>query len=201
MEMERRKEALAKVLEIRWHGRGGQGAKTAAILLGESAAAIGKYIQAFPEYGPERMGAPVLAFNRIGDEPITLHCHVSSPEIVVVLDPTLIGKVDVTKGVPKDGTYIVNSSMSPRDMRSKLGLRTGKVFTVDATQISIDTIGRVIPNTPMMGALISATGLMDFEAFLSDTREKLEHKFRTKPEVIEGNLQAIRRAYQEVKGE
>lgn len=192
---------MAKALEIRWHGRGGQGAKTAAILLGEAASASGKYIQAFPEYGPERMGAPVLAFNRISDQPISVHCHVSNPEIVVVLDPTLIGKANVTGGVPEDGIYIVNTSESPAGMKQRLGVNGARVFTVDATQISIDSIGRAIPNTPMMGALIKATGILDINDFITDTRHKLEEKFRNKPEVIEGNIKAIERAYEEVKGE
>ncbi len=192
---------MGQVLEIRWHGRGGQGAKTAAILLGEAASSVGKYIQAFPEYGPERMGAPVLAFNRISDEPVRVHCHVAHPSIVVVLDPTLIGKTDVTAGVPGDGVYIINTNLSPAEMRARLKVKGGKVFTVDATEISIDTIGRAIPNTPMMGALIRATGILDLGEFLQDTRHKLEIKFRSKPEVIEGNIKAIERAYQEVRSE
>ncbi|MDI7248145.1 MAG: 2-oxoacid:acceptor oxidoreductase family protein [Bacillota bacterium] len=192
---------MAQMLEIRWHGRGGQGAKTAAILLGEAASSVGKYIQAFPEYGPERMGAPVLAFNRISDEPVRVHCHVSNPRIVVVLDPTLIGKNDVTSGVPEDGIYLVNTNLTPAEMRAKLKVKGGKVYTVDATQISIDTIGRAIPNTPMMGALLRATGLMSLEEFVADTRHKLEMKFRSKPEVIGGNIKAIERAYQEVQSE
>lgn len=192
---------MAQVLEIRWHGRGGQGAKTAAILLGEAASSAGKYIQAFPEYGPERMGAPVLAFNRISDEPVRVHCHVAHPSIVVVLDSTLIGKNDVTAGVPESGVYIINTSLSPAELRTRLKVKGGKVFTVDATQISMDTIGRAIPNTPMMGALIKATGILGMEEFLQDTRHKLEAKFRSKPEVIEGNIKAIERAYQEVQSE
>lgn len=192
---------MSKVLEIRWHGRGGQGAKTAAILLGESASAAGKYIQAFPEYGPERMGAPVQAYNRISDEPITVHCAVQNPKIVVVLDPTLAGKVDVTHGVPEDGIYIINTPLDPAMIRQKMGIKGGKVFTVDATGISLATIKRDIPNTPMMGALLAATGLLDLDFFLENTKHKLEVKFRTKPEVIGGNLEAVRRAYQEVKSE
>ncbi|HHY99059.1 MAG TPA: pyruvate synthase [Firmicutes bacterium] len=192
---------MQDLLEIRWHGRGGQGAKTAAILLGEAAAEAGKYIQAFPEYGPERMGAPVLAFNRISDSPIRLHCHVEKPSIVVILDPTLVGKTDVTGGVPEDGIYLVNTSLSPAEIRVRLNIEGGRIFTVDATQIALDAIGRDIPNTPMMGALIKATGILDLESFVTDTRRKLEKKFRSKPEVIEGNIQAIRRAYEEVRGE
>ena len=190
---------MAELLEIRWHGRGGQGAKTAAILLGEAVSASGKYIQAFPEYGPERMGAPVLAFNRISEEPIRLHCQVANPAMVVVLDATLIGKADVTAGVPEDGLYIINTNLSPKEMREQLGLTSGKVYTLDATQISMETIGRAIPNTPMMGALIRTTGLLTIDEFVRNTRERLEAKFR--PDIVEKNIQAIERAYQEVQGE
>ena len=190
---------MAELLEIRWHGRGGQGAKTAAILLGEAVSASGKYIQAFPEYGPERMGAPVLAFNRISEEPIRLHCQVANPAMVVVLDATLIGKADVTAGVPEDGLYIINTNLSPEEMREQLGLTGGKVYTLDATQISMETIGRAIPNTPMMGALIRTTGLLTIDEFVRNTRERLEAKFR--PDIVDKNIKAIERAYQEVQGE
>ena len=190
---------MAELLEIRWHGRGGQGAKTAAILLGEAVSASGKYIQAFPEYGPERMGAPVLAFNRISDEPIRLHCQVANPEMVVVLDETLLGKADVTAGVPDDGLYIINTNKSPEEMREQLGLTGGKVYTRDAMQISMETIGRPIPNTPMMGALIRTTGLLSIDEFIANSRDRLEAKFR--PDIVEKNIQAIERAYQEVQGE
>lgn len=192
---------MGKLLEIRWHGRGGQGAKTGALLLGEAVVNTGKYMQAFPDYGPERMGAPMRAYNRISDEPIDIHSGVDSPEVVVVLDATLMGKVDVTQGLPEDGILIVNTSRAPQEVRSKLGLRKQKVFTVDANQIATETIGRPIPNTPMLGALVRITEVVDFDSFVNDTREKLSKKFRSKPEVIEGNIQAIHRAYQEVKGE
>lgn len=193
---------MSNVVEIRWHGRGGQGAKTAALLLAESASQVGKFIQGFPEYGPERMGAPVTAYNRISDKPIRIHCNIANPNVVVVLDPTLIGTTtDVAKGVHEDGIFIINTNKSPEEMRKKLGIKTGKVYTVDANQISLETIGRVIPNTPLMGALIRVTGIIPYEAFVEDTKKQLEKKFKSKPEVIEGNLKAIERAYQEVKGE
>lgn len=193
---------MESLLEIRWHGRGGQGAKTAALLLAESASDAGKFIQAFPEYGPERMGAPVQAFTRIADEPITMHCHVTNPKIVVILDPSLIGgSVDVTAGVPEDGIYVINTAATPQEMRAKLGIKTGKVFTVDANQIAMDTIGRPIPNTPMLGALIKVTGMLDIDTLLEDTKNKLSKKFAGRPEVVEGNINAIKKAYQEVKGE
>lgn len=189
------------LIEIRWHGRGGQGAKTAALLFGDAALGEGKYIQAFPEYGPERMGAPVQAFNRISSSPITLHCHVTSPSVVVVLDPTLIGAVDITAGLPDDGILIINSPVTPAEYRKKLNLKGRKLFTVDASKIAKETIGRDIPNTPLMGALVKVTGLLNFKTMLDDTKGKLEKKFRNRPEVVEGNLKAIERAYQEVKSE
>ncbi|MCF6097552.1 2-oxoacid:acceptor oxidoreductase family protein [Thermovorax subterraneus] len=192
---------MAKVLEIRWHARGGQGAKTAALMLAESVAEMGKYVQGFPEYGPERMGAPIQAFNRISDEPIYIHSNVVNPDIVMVLDPTLIGKANITDGVPEDGIYIINTTKTPSEVREMLGIKGGRIYTVDANQISLETIGRPIPNTPMMGAFIRATGIIPFDEFMARMREQLAKKFKSKPEVIEGNLKAIERAYQEVKGE
>ncbi len=186
--------------EIRWHGRGGQGAKTAALLLADAALASGKYIQAFPEYGPERMGAPVASFNRISSSQISLHSGVTSPNIVIVLDPTLMDSVDVTEGMTSGGTLLVNIEKTPVEVRAQFGIDAGiKIATVDASKISTETIGRDIPNTPMLGALIKATGILDFKEMIDDTKKKLEKKFRTKPEVIAGNLKAIERAYSEVK--
>jgi len=191
---------MKEMFEIRWHGRGGQGAKTAALLLGDAAVSTGKYIQAFPEYGPERMGAPVASFNRISSKPIRIHSGITNPDVVIVLDVSLIEQVNVLEGLePEKGILIVNTSESPEEIKKKLNFN-GKVYTVDATKISIETIGRDIPNTPMMGALVKVTGLMDINELLEDTKKKLEVKFRHKPEVIEGNLKAIERAYNEVKG-
>ena len=191
---------MKDLTEIRWHGRGGQGAKTAALLLADAALASGKYIQAFPEYGPERMGAPVASFNRISSNPICLHSGVTNPKIVIVLDPTLMDSVDVTEGMPSDGTLLINTEKSPADLKVEFGIATGiKICTVDASKISTETIGRDIPNTPMLGALIKATGILDFKEMLDDTKKKLEKKFKTKPEVVAGNLKAIERAYNEVK--
>jgi pyruvate ferredoxin oxidoreductase gamma subunit len=188
-------------IEIRWHGRGGQGAKTAALLFADAALASGKYVQAFPEYGPERMGAPVASFNRISSRPILLHSGVTDPDVVIVLDPTLMDSIDVSEGMSDDGCILVNTNAAPADIRPKLGIKSGvKVFTVDASTISKETIGREIPNTPMLGALIKATGMMDFKEMLDDTKKKLEKKFRSKPEVVTGNIKAIERAYNEVKG-
>ncbi len=191
---------MKELLEIRWHGRGGQGAKTAALLFADAALASGKYVQAFPEYGPERMGAPVTAFNRISSKPILLHSGVLNPDVVIVLDPTLMEGVDVTEGLPQDGAIIVNTNKTPADIRKELKVPGSmKVYSVDASLISKETIGREIPNTPMLGAFIKATGVLDFKEMIEDTRHKLEKKFKSKPEVIEGNLKAIERAYNEVK--
>ena len=188
---------MASLTEVRWHGRGGQGGKTASILLGKVASKSGKNIQAFPEYGPERMGAPVLAYNRISEEKITLHCQVTEPSIVSVLDPTLLDVVDVTKGVPEDGTIIVNTKEDAKTIKEKLGFE-GDVWTVDAYGVAEKEIGRPFPNTPMLGALMKATGLIDFDKFLDGIKTELDKKFAHKPEVIDKNLAAIKLAYQEV---
>lgn len=189
------------VIEVRWHGRGGQGAKTAALLFGDAALDSGMFIQAFPEYGPERMGAPVASFNRLSKNPISLHCAITNPGIVVVLDPSLIGKVDVTEGLPGQGTIIVNTQLPPSEVRKKLGLKGAKVFTVDASGISKAEIGRDIPNTPMLGALLKVSQILDYKKTLEGVKAKLEKKFKNKPEVISGNVLAISRAYEEVKSE
>jgi len=186
-------------VEIRWHGRGGQGSKTAAMLLAEAASQAGRYVQGFPEYGPERMGAPVVAFNRLSERPITIHCNVQNPQIVVVLDPSLLKSANVTSGLGEDGIIIVNTERSPEAIKEELGLTTQRVYTIDANAISIETIGRPIPNTPMIGALVRASQLFDFSEFLGVTQAELEKKFKSKPGVVEGNVRAIERAYQEVK--
>jgi pyruvate ferredoxin oxidoreductase gamma subunit len=183
--------------EIRWHGRGGQGAKTAALLVADAALATGKQVQAFPEYGPERMGAPVKSFNRISDEPITIHCAVENPTIVLVLDETLCISAKVTEGVPETGTIVINTSKTAAEYKQLLNFK-GKVMTVNASKIAMETIGMNKPNTPMLGALIKATGILDFAKMLEDTEYKLKKKFANKPEVVEGNVQAIKRAYEEV---
>ena len=188
-------------VEIRWHGRGGQGAKTAALLFGDAAMSLGKYIQAFPEYGPERMGAPVTSFNRISEKPIRLYYGISEPDIVLVLDPSLIGNVDPAAGLKEDGLIIVNTPETPATIRTLLKLKGRKVFTVDASKISVETIGKDIPNTPLLGALIKASNILDFDHFAKDLEKKLSKKFASKPEVIEGNLNAVKRAFAEVKGE
>ena len=192
---------LAEMLEIRWHGRGGQGAKTAALLLAEAAATVGKYVQAFPEYGPERMGAPVVSYNRISNEPITVHSAVSSPRYVAVLDPSFIGSIDFTAGIPINGVLLINSSDSSTDLRRRMRLSESeiRIYTLDASRISMETIGRPIPNTPMLGAMVAATKIMGLNELLQDTRSRLEKKFRGRPELIGGNMAAITQAYEDVQ--
>ncbi|MCL5942818.1 MAG: 2-oxoacid:acceptor oxidoreductase family protein [Actinobacteria bacterium] len=191
---------MREVLEIRWHGRGGQGAKTAALLLAEVVSAGGKYVQGFPEYGPERMGAPIVAFNRISPAPIPVHCHVTEPDIVVVLDPTLMGKAGVMEGLSPDGTIIVNTPRTPSETSLCLNPGKGqKVYTVNASQISLDTLGKNIPNTPMIGALVKVTGLLARDEFTRLIEAQLKEKFKEKKAVIAPNLEAINRAYEEVR--
>lgn len=185
--------------EIRWHGRGGQGAKTVALLFADAALATGKYIQAFPEYGPERMGAPVQSFNRLADKPITIHSGVDNPDVVVVLDQTLMDSIDTTHGLIENGSILINTLLKPSEIRNKYNIKKNiNVFTIDASQIAIEEIKVNKPNTPMLGALVKATGILDFDKMLTDTKKKLELKFKHKPEVIEGNIKSIQRAYEEV---
>ncbi len=188
---------MQDLVEIRWHGRGGQGTKTAATFLAETAIAHGKHGQGFPEYGPERMGAPMRGFTRISDNPITIHCAINNPDIVVVLDDTLLTAANVTEGLKENGQLLVNTTASAQEIREKVKLKEGKVFTVDATRISIDELGRAMPNTPMIGALVKASPLLELEVILKDIKKKFSKKFNDK--IIEGNLKSIRRAYQEVK--
>ncbi|GAE89273.1 2-oxoacid:acceptor oxidoreductase family protein [Acetivibrio straminisolvens] len=191
---------MGKVVEIRWHGRGGQGAKTASLLLADAAFNTGKYIQGFPEYGPERMGAPITAYNRISDEKLTIHSNIYEPDYVVVVDDTLLTSVDVTAGLKEDGAIIVNTPKSPDEIRPLLKGYKGKVCTIDARTISIETLGRYFPNTPMLGAVVKVSKIMDEKEFLEDMVESFKHKFASKPEVVEGNIKALERSMQEVKG-
>jgi len=188
-------------LEIRWHGRGGQGAKTAALLFGESALDTGMYIQAFPEYGPERMGAPVAAFNRLSDRAIRSHAGVKTPRVVVVLDASLIEPAKATEGLAEDGILLVNSNLEPAEMRKRLDLSPGiKLYVVDASRIAMETVGMNVPNTPMLGALVKVTGVLGFEPMMEAIKHKLGEKFRGgKERFIEPNLVSIRRAYEEVR--
>jgi pyruvate ferredoxin oxidoreductase gamma subunit len=187
------------LVEIRWHGRGGQGVVTAAKLLAETALDQDKYFQAFPEYGPERMGAPIQAFTRISPSPISIHSNIANPNIVIVLDATLLGAVDVSDGISEDGIFIINSNKPAQELRRKMKTDKGKIFSVDATQIALETLGKPIPNTPMLGALLRATGLMGIEDLVDHVRSSFGKKFSQ--EIIEGNVKAIERAYKEVRSE
>jgi len=191
---------MSKVIEIRWHGRGGQGAKTASLLLADAAFDTGKYIQGFPEYGPERMGAPITAYNRISDERITIHSNIYEPDYVVVIDETLLEAADVTSGLKEDGAIIINTTKTPDEIRPLLKGYKGKVCTIDAKTISIETLGKYFPNTPMLGAVVKVSNLMDEKQFIESMEKSFKHKFSNKPEVIEGNMKALIRAMQEVNG-
>lgn len=187
---------MEDLIEVRWHGRGGQGAKTAAQFLAEAALDTGKFIQAFPEYGPERAGAPIRTFTRISSKPINLHCAVSNPEYVVVIDPTL-ATPKVVEGLSEEGVLVVNSNESPEVVRKKTNFKGGKVATVDATQISLDTLGRSMPNMPMLGALVKVVPLVELDVLY----ERIKAKFLKKigEEKTNANIEGIKRAYTEVK--
>jgi pyruvate ferredoxin oxidoreductase gamma subunit len=193
------KKMSVKMIEVRWHGRGGQGAKTASLLFAEAVLATGKYIQAFPDYGPERMGAPVQSFNRISEDPITIHSGVTNPNYVVILDPSLMESVPVIDGIGTIGKVIVNTSFSSDEIAKKLGIDANQVYVVNARQIAHETIGKDIPNMPMLGALVKVIGTLDINDVLENTKNKLMTKFRHKLEVINGNLLSIKRAFDEVK--
>ena len=191
----RRRSKMSRTWEIRWHGRGGQGAKTAALLLADVAFQTGMNVQGFPEYGPERMGAPITAFNRISETPIRVHSNIYEPDLVVVVDETLLHTVDVTAGLKEDGAIIVNTAKDVDAIRGQLERTPGRVVTVDARAISEEALGRYFPNTPMLAAVVAVTGILDRGRFLSDMRESFAHKFAKKPEVIEGNMQALEKAF------
>ena len=190
---------MRQMTEIRWHGRGGQGAKTAALLLADVAFNIGMHVQGFPEYGPERMGAPITAYNRIGEKEIRVHSNIYHPDYVVVVDSGLLKAVDVTKGLSPEGGIIVNTSKTPEQIKESLGGYTGKVYTIDAKKVSVACLGKYFPNTPMLAAIVKVSGVMDWDTFFSEMQASFEHKFSSKPEVIEGNMNALKMAYEEVK--
>lgn len=191
---------MARMTEIRWHGRGGQGAKTASLLLADSAFNTGKYVQGFPEYGPERMGAPITAYNRISDERCTVHSNIYEPDYVAVVDASLLSAVDVTHGLKEDGAIIINSEKSPEELRPQLKGYTGKVCTIDAGKISEEELGKNFPNTPMLGAVVKVAGLIPDDEFIKDMKGSFQHKFAAKPQVIEGNMRALERSMKEVQG-
>ena len=182
------------LIEIRWHGRGGQGAKTASLLLADAAFNTGKYIQGFPEYGPERMGAPITAYNRISTKPITIHSNIYEPDYVVVVDDSLLEAVDVTAGLKKTGAIVINSSKDNSYLKEKLKGYEGEIYKIDAKKISLETLGKYFPNTPMLAAIVKVSGVMTDEELLNDMQGSFKHKFAKKPEVIEGNMRALESA-------
>jgi len=185
-------------IEIRWHGRGGQGTVTAAKVLADACLSGGKNVQAFPEYGPERAGAPLRAYNRISSKLLRMHCPVTNPGIVCIVDATLLDSIDVKEGTADDAVFIVNSSKGPEDIRKKMNLKgSQKVFVVDASKIALDTIGRPLPNSCMLGALSKATGIVDIDTLLEDVKGSFGSKFSEK--IITANLEATRRGYEEVR--
>ena len=190
---------MENLIEIRWHGRGGQGAKTASLLLADAAFNTGKYIQGFPEYGPERMGAPITAYNRISNNPITIHSNIYEPDYVVVVDDTLLQAVDVTAGLKTNGAIIINTTKEFDELKPYLNNYEGSVYCIDARKISVDALGKYFPNTPMLAAIVKVGGIMSDEDFLKDMEGSFKHKFAKKPEVIDGNMKAITNALQEIK--
>ena len=182
------------LIEVRWHGRGGQGIVTVSRLLAHAALLDGKYVQAFPEFGPERRGAPVNGYTRISDEPIVIHSHIYTPNIVVIVDPTLLGKIDVTRGLVEGGTVVAHSEKKPEDLRKELGVEKANVYTVNAARIALDILGRPIYNTAMLGALIRAVPLVSMNSLIKVVKERF-------PGAIgEKNVAVIKRAYEEVCG-
>lgn len=188
---------MNKTVEIRWHGRGGQGAKTAALLLADVAFKTGKYVQGFPEYGPERMGAPITAYNRISDQPITVHSNIYEPDYVVVVDESLLESIDVTKGLKPTGAVIINSERSKEELRELLHGYQGEVYTVNAKQISLRALGKNYPNSPMLAAAVAVSNVMERNDFLKEMRASFQHKFAKKPEVIDGNMLALEQGFDE----
>lgn len=192
---------MSELTEFRWHGRGGQGAKTAALLLADVAFKTGKHVQGFPEYGPERMGAPITAYDRISDTEIRVHSNIYDPDYVVVVDETLLHAVHVTEGLKEDGAILVNTAKTSDEIRPLLGGYQGRVYTIDAREVCMKTLGKYFPNTPMLAAIVKISGIMEEENFIKEMEASLSHKFAKKPEVLEGNMQALRLAMQEVRGD
>ncbi|MCR5604161.1 MAG: 2-oxoacid:acceptor oxidoreductase family protein [Lachnospiraceae bacterium] len=192
---------MGQGLEIRWHGRGGQGAKTAALLLADVAFKTGAYVQGFPEYGPERMGAPITAYNRISRDEIRVHSNIYTPDLVVVVDETLLHSVDVTAGLKDDGAIIINTPKTREEITGLLRGYKGRVYTVDARAISVETLGKNFPNSPMLAAAVAVSRVMDKESFIREMRTSYEHKFAKKPEVIEGNMRALTMTFEALAGD
>ncbi len=190
---------MKDLIEIRWHGRGGQGAKTASLLLADVAFSTGKYIQGFPEYGPERMGAPMTAYNRISSKPIEVHSNIYEPDYVVVVDETLLKAVDVTNGLKEKGAIVINTTKSLDEIKPLLKNYNGNIYTIDAKKISEDALGKYFPNVPMLAAIEKIAGIMPDDDLIKNMEESFKHKFAKKPEVIDGNMQALKIALNNVK--
>ena len=185
---------MKDLIEIRWHGRGGQGAKTASLLLADAAFNTGKYIQGFPEYGPERMGAPITAYNRISTNPITIHSNIYEPDNVVEVENNIEETINVTTKLKNNRTKVINSTKDGNYIRSKLKDYKGDIYKIDARKISMETLGKYFPNTPMLAAIVKVSKIMTDEEFLNDMQGSFKHKFAKKPEVIEGNMKALEMA-------
>ena len=190
---------MKDLIEIRWHGRGGQGAKTASLLLADAAFNTGKYIQGFPEYGPERMGAPITAYNRISTSPIRVHSNIYEPDYVVVVDDTLLKAVDVASGLKEDGAIVINTTKGIDEIAPLLKGYKGSVYTIDERKVSEEALGKYFPNTPMLAAIVKVAGIMPEDDFIKDMQDSFKHKFAKKPEVIDGNMKALKLALEQVK--
>ena len=190
---------MSNITEIRWHGRGGQGAKTASLLLADVAFNTGAFVQGFPEYGPERMGAPITAYNRISSKRIRVHSNIYQPNFVVVVDETLLENIDVCSGIQEGGAVIINTDKKGEDIRSKLKGYKGAVYTIDARKVSEATLGKYFPNTPMLAAVVKVSELMTEDTFMDKMQHSFDHKFSNKPEVIVGNMKALKMAFTEVR--
>lgn len=191
--------ATNDMIEFRWHGRGGQGAKSACLLLADVAGLEGKFVQGFPEYGPERMGAPITAYNRISEKRCTIHSNIYYPDYVIVVDESLLDSIDVTGGLKEGGAIIINTPSSPQEMRNRLRGWTGKVCTIDARRISEEFLSKNLPNTPMLAAAVKVSGVLEIEPFLAHIKESFKHKFADKPQVIEGNMATLQKSMEEVQ--
>ena len=190
---------MKDIVEIRWLGGGGKEEKTASLLLADAAFNTGKYVQGFPEYGPERMGAPITAYNRISSERITVHSNIYEPDYVVVVDETLLSAVNVTAGLKKGGAIVINSHKTPEEVRPLLKGYEGKVCTIDAGKISEEELGKNFPNTPMLAAIVKVSGVVEEQEFIKDMEGSFQHKFASKPQMIDGNMRALKRSMKEVQ--
>jgi pyruvate ferredoxin oxidoreductase gamma subunit len=189
---------MKETIEIRWHGRAGQGVVTAAATLADVLSSEKElHVQAFPEFGAEKRGAPILAFNRISKKPVRSHSQVYYPDIIIVTDPSLLGMVDVTSGAKDDSIFIMNTTFDTSLIRKRLSLGDKKIYSLDAYTIASDELGRAIPNVPMVAALVKITELIDLKKFKEKIKISLAKKLR--PEVVDMNMKTIDRAFREVK--